>query len=71
MLLTGMFALAGIVVLLYSEFRAWRHVLLVMLSFVFAIIGGVLGVWIGGGSLSLGPPLASLPWLALPSAMVL
>ena len=50
----GVIALAGIVVLLYSEFRAWRHVMLVMLSFVFALIGGVLGVWFGGGSLSLG-----------------
>jgi Cu/Ag efflux pump CusA len=52
--LMGAIALAGIVILLYSEFRAWRHVLLVMLSFAFAIIGGILGVWIGGGSLSLG-----------------
>ncbi len=54
MFLMGGFALAGIIVLLYSEFRAWRHVTLVMLSFVFALIGGVVGVWIGGGSLSLG-----------------
>jgi CzcA family heavy metal efflux pump len=54
MFLMGVFALAGIIVLLYSEFRAWRHVALVMLSFVFALIGGVIGVWIGGGSLSLG-----------------
>lgn len=54
MILMGVFALVGIIVLLYSEFRAWRHVTLVMLSFVFALIGGVIGVWIGGGSLSLG-----------------
>ena len=32
----------------------WRLVLLVMLSFLFALIGGVIGVWSGGGSLSLG-----------------
>ena len=38
----GAVAFAGIVVLLYSEFRAWRHVLLVLLSFFFALIGGVL-----------------------------
>jgi len=50
----GAIALAGIIVLLYSEFRAWRLVLLVMLSFLFALIGGVLGVWVGGGNLSLG-----------------
>jgi len=50
----GLIALLGIVVLLYSEFRAWRLVLLAMLSFPFAVIGGLLGVWLGGGSLSLG-----------------
>lgn len=54
MFLVGLVALAGIVVLLYSEFRAWRHVLLVLLSFLFALVGGVLGVWFGGGNLSLG-----------------
>jgi Cu/Ag efflux pump CusA len=50
----GAIAFAGIVMLLYSEFRAWRHVGIVLLSFLFALIGGVLGVWFGGGSLSLG-----------------
>jgi CzcA family heavy metal efflux pump len=50
----GALALAGIVVLLYAEFRAWRLVLLVMLSFLFAFIGGVLGVWLAGGVISLG-----------------
>jgi len=50
----GTIALLGIVVLLYSEFRAWRLVLLAMLSFLFALIGGILGVWLGGGNLSLG-----------------
>lgn len=54
MLIAGAIAFAGIIVLLYSEFRAWRHVFLVLLSFLFALIGGVLGVWAGGGSLSLG-----------------
>ncbi|MBN2475269.1 MAG: efflux RND transporter permease subunit [Pirellulales bacterium] len=54
MFLVGAIAFAGIIVLLYSEFRAWRHVLLVLLSFLFAIVGGILGVWIGGGSFSLG-----------------
>ena len=50
----GVLALAGIVALLYSEFRAWRHVLLIMLGFLFAIIGGVFGAWLGGGTISLG-----------------
>ena len=54
MTLMGVVALAGIIVLIYSEFRTWRHVMLVMLSFIFALIGGIFGVWIGGGSLSLG-----------------
>jgi len=42
--LMGAVALAGIVVLLYSEFRAWRLVMLVMLSLLFALIGGVVAV---------------------------
>ena len=54
MILMGILALAGIVVLIYSEFRAWRLVSLVMLSFAFAMVGGIVGVWFGGGSLSLG-----------------
>ncbi|MCA9270220.1 MAG: efflux RND transporter permease subunit, partial [Planctomycetales bacterium] len=52
--LVGLLSLIGVVVLIYSEFRVWRHVLLVMLAFLFALIGGVMGVWCGGGSLSLG-----------------
>jgi Cu/Ag efflux pump CusA len=54
MLFLGIVALAGVIVLLYSEFRVWRHVALVLLSLVFAIFGGVLGVWLSGGNLSLG-----------------
>ena len=54
MALMGVIAVAGVIVLLYSEFRVWRLVVLVMLSFLFALIGGVIGVWSGGGSLSLG-----------------
>jgi CzcA family heavy metal efflux pump len=54
MLIMGLVALAGIVILLYSEFRAWRLVALAMLGFLFALIGGLLGVWFGGGNVSLG-----------------
>ncbi len=50
----GLFAVAGIVALIYSEFRSWRLVLLVMLSFVFAFVGGMIGAWVGGGAISLG-----------------
>jgi len=53
-LLVGLFALAGIVALIYSEFRSWRLVSLVMLSFLFALVGGMIGAWFGGGSISLG-----------------
>ena len=37
-------AIVGIVLLLYSDFHAWRHVGLVMLTLPFALIGGVVGV---------------------------
>jgi CzcA family heavy metal efflux pump len=54
MIALALVSLAGIVVLLYSEFRAWRLVLLALLSLVFAAAGGVIGVWCGGGNVSLG-----------------
>lgn len=54
LLLVGLAAAAGIVVLLFAELRAWRHVLLVLLGFVFAFIGGVLGAALAGGVVSLG-----------------
>jgi CzcA family heavy metal efflux pump len=50
----GLLALAGIVVLLYTDFRSVRLVLLVLLSSPLALIGGVAGAWLGGGALSLG-----------------
>lgn len=50
----SLLAFGGIVVLLYGDFRSWRLVLLVMTSFLFAFIGGVLGAWTGGGQISLG-----------------
>lgn len=45
---------AGIVVLLLADFKSPRLVLLVTLTLPFALIGGVLAAWIGGGVLSLG-----------------
>jgi CzcA family heavy metal efflux pump len=54
MLLVGIGAAVGIVVLLFAELRSWRHVALVLLGFLFAFIGGVLGAWLGGGIISLG-----------------
>ncbi len=54
LIILGALALLGIIALLYSEFRVWRHVALVMLSFFFALIGGVIGAWLAGGNVSLG-----------------
>jgi CzcA family heavy metal efflux pump len=54
MLLVGFAAAVGIVVLLFAELRDWRHVALVLLGFLFAFIGGVLGAWLSGGIVSLG-----------------
>jgi Cu/Ag efflux pump CusA len=47
-------ALVGIVLLLYVDFQAWRPTLLVVLTIPFALIGGVVAVFISGGVLSLG-----------------
>lgn len=50
----GALALVGIVLLLYVDFQAWRPTLLVALTIPFALIGGVVGVILTGGVLSLG-----------------
>ncbi len=47
-------ALVGIVLLLYVDFQSWRLTLLVALTIPFALIGGVVGVILSGGVLSLG-----------------
>lgn len=47
-------SLAGILVLLLADFQSPRLVLLVAVSLPFALIGGVLAAWFGGGVLSLG-----------------
>jgi len=41
-------------VLLHVDFRSWRLVLLVALTLPFALIGGVIAVFLTGGVLSLG-----------------
>jgi CzcA family heavy metal efflux pump len=50
----SLLSLAGILVLLYVDFRSLRLTLLVFLTLPFALIGGVLGAFLGGGNLSLG-----------------
>ncbi len=47
-------ALVGIVLLLHIDFQAWRPTLLVVFTIPFALIGGVVAVWLSGGVLSLG-----------------
>lgn len=47
-------AVVGILVLLHVDFQSVRLVLLVALTLPFALIGGVIGAFAGGGVLSLG-----------------
>jgi len=47
-------AALGIVILLSLVFRQPRHLALVLANVPFALIGGVLAVWSGGGALSIG-----------------
>lgn len=50
----GLASLAGILVLLLADFQSPRLVILVAGTLPFALIGGVLAAWLGGGVLSLG-----------------
>jgi CzcA family heavy metal efflux pump len=45
---------AGILALLLADFQSPRLVLLIALTLPFALIGGVMAAWLGGGVLSLG-----------------
>lgn len=45
---------AGILVLLLADFQSPRLVVLIALTLPFALIGGVMAAWVGGGVLSLG-----------------
>jgi CzcA family heavy metal efflux pump len=47
-------SLIGIFLVLHADFRSLRLALLVFLTLPFALIGGVLGAFLGGGVLSLG-----------------
>ncbi len=48
------FALLGILLLLHADFRSFRLSVLVFLTLPFALIGGVVAAFLGGGVLSLG-----------------
>ena len=47
-------AFVGILALLLADFQSPRLVLLIALTLPFAVIGGVMAAWLGGGVLSLG-----------------
>jgi Cu/Ag efflux pump CusA len=54
LLVHSAFAALGIVLLLSIVLTNWRNLLLVLLNLPFALVGGVLAVFAGGGTLSLG-----------------
>jgi Cu/Ag efflux pump CusA len=47
-------SLIGILLLLHVDFQSWRLTALVALTIPFALVGGVAGAWLQGGTLSLG-----------------
>ncbi|MGQ0703006.1 MAG: efflux RND transporter permease subunit [Gemmatimonadales bacterium] len=54
MLALGALALAGILIILYSDFGTLRLTGLIALTVPFALVGGIVAVLLGGGVLSLG-----------------
>ena len=54
LLLLGLFSLVGILLLLHADLEAWKPSFMIFATLPFALIGGVGGAWLGGGTLSLG-----------------
>ena len=52
LLLLGAGVIAGIYLLLYAAFRSMRDAAIVMLNLPLALVGGVFGMWVAGGVLS-------------------
>ncbi len=48
----GTLVIVGILVLLATVFRSWRDALIIMCNLPLALVGGVVGVFLGGGILS-------------------
>ncbi len=63
--LLSLASFGGIVLLMYAEFRRWRLAGLVMLCFLFALVGAVAGAWLGGGSITLGSLVGLITVLGL------
>ncbi len=51
-LLLGALVIVGILVLLATVFRSWRDALIIMCNLPLALVGGVIGVFLAGGVLS-------------------
>jgi CzcA family heavy metal efflux pump len=47
-------ALLGVILIIYSDFGSWRMTLIVAFTLPFALVGGLVGVGLSGGILSLG-----------------
>jgi CzcA family heavy metal efflux pump len=54
LMLYSLLSMVGIVLLLYVDFQSWRLTGIVMLTITFALTGGVFGVLLSGGTMSLG-----------------
>lgn len=52
MLILGLFALAGIFIVLYSHFRSWEITVQIMLNIPLALVGSVIAVTLSGGTFS-------------------
>jgi CzcA family heavy metal efflux pump len=52
--LLGVLALAGVLLVIYSDFQSWRLTIIVAFTLPFALVGGGIGVMLTGGILSLG-----------------
>lgn len=52
LLLLGSLVIAGILVFLSTAFRSWRDALIIMCNLPLALIGGVVGVFVAGGVLT-------------------
>ena len=53
-LFLSLFAVISIVLVLYVDFKSWRLVGIITLMLPLALLGGVVGVWFAGGTVSLG-----------------
>ncbi len=49
-----LFAVIAIILVLFVDFQSWRLVGLIVLMLPLALLGGVVGVWFAGGTVSLG-----------------